>query len=75
VVVAPTADAQAMSMLAYADTELSSRYEPAQMTALGIYPGSWRQEDRDWLLESFGELRDFFEAAAARGSAVITCLV
>jgi hypothetical protein len=57
------------------DSELSSRYEPAQMTELGIYPGSWRPEDRDWLLESFGELREFFAAAAARGSAVITCLV
>jgi hypothetical protein len=57
------------------ETELRSRYEPERMTALGIYPGGWSAEDGDWLLESFGELRDFFGAAAGRGSAVLTCIV
>jgi hypothetical protein len=57
------------------ETELRSRYEPERMSALGIYPGGWSAEDGDWLLESFGELRDFFGAAAGRGSAVLTCIV
>jgi hypothetical protein len=56
------------------ETELRSRYEPERMSALGIYPGGWSAEDGDWLLESFGELRDFFGAAAG-GSAVLTCIV
>ncbi len=57
------------------DDEVAGRYEPARMTSLGLYPGGWESSDGEWLLEAFRELRDFFQDAAGRGHAVVTCLV
>ncbi len=57
------------------EDEVVGRYEPEPMTSLGIYPGGWESSDGEWLFEAFRELRDFFQEAAARGSAVVTCLV
>jgi Domain of unknown function (DUF1877) len=57
------------------ERELEARYDPERMSALGIYPGGWQTADREWLLQGFTGLRDFFRDAAARGCAVVTCLL
>jgi hypothetical protein len=57
------------------EQELIDRYEPAQLTARGVYPFGWEAEDGEWLFEGYRDLRDFFRGAAGRGNAVLTCLV
>jgi hypothetical protein len=60
--------------------ELTRRFDPERMTALGIYPDViWRRpEETDeplgFLLEAFGRLRAFTAAAAAAGDAVVVCV-
>jgi hypothetical protein len=70
---------QAVSMLAhfveFSPQELAELEPEPSSVSDPFYPGGWSAEDGDWLLESFGELRDFFGAAADRGSAVLTCIV
>jgi hypothetical protein len=56
------------------ETRAASRFDAAQMTRLGIYPG-WRQEGREQVIDAFRQLRDFYADAAANGSAIVTCLV
>ena len=56
------------------EAEMTARYDPAQMEKLGIYPGVWTGPDAQWLMREFRNLRAFF-AAAAKGFAVLTCLV
>lgn len=55
--------------------ELSSRYDPARMTALDIYPtGMWErdgQEGLDYALHYFKELVTFYHDAAERGDAMV----
>jgi hypothetical protein len=55
--------------------EAAARYDSARMSDLGIYPGGWDEEGRDWLLDALDELRAFFVAVAATGDAIVTCLV
>jgi len=58
------------------ETEAAARFDPTTMSRLRIYPG-WRagDEDREWLLDAFRRLREFYANAAAQGRAVVTCLV
>jgi hypothetical protein len=44
------------------------------MTQLGIYPGGWETDDRDWLIEAFHTLRDFYAAASEAKEAVVTLI-
>jgi len=46
------------------------------MSQLQIYPG-WRagDQEKEWLMDAFRRLRDFYASAAAHGRAIITCLV
>jgi hypothetical protein len=46
------------------------------MSQLQIYPG-WQagNQDKQWLMDAFQRLRDFYFTAAAQGRAIITCLV
>ena len=58
------------------EAEAATRFDPATMSRLQIYPG-WRagEQDREWLMDAFERLRDFYASAAAQGRAVVTCLV
>jgi len=58
------------------ESEAAARFDSAKMSQLQIYPG-WRDgnQDRDWLMDAFRRLRDFYSSAAAQGRAVVTCLV
>jgi hypothetical protein len=57
--------------------ELDSRYDPARMAALDIYPAIWRageggsDEARDWLLDCYESLKQFVSRAAAAGDGVL----
>jgi hypothetical protein len=52
-----------------------ARFDPAQMSSLSIYPGHWVDDDRAWLEDAVARMTSFFTDAAARGSAVVACLV
>jgi Domain of unknown function (DUF1877) len=58
------------------EAEAAARFDPARMSQLQIYPG-WRagDEDKEWLMDAFQRLRDFYLSAATRGRVIITCLV
>jgi hypothetical protein len=58
------------------ETEAAARFDPAKMSQLHIYPG-WRagEQDKEWLMDAFQRLRDFYSSTAAQGRAIITCLV
>jgi hypothetical protein len=57
------------------ETVMKARFDPARMTAAGIYPGRWNQGELNCLMESFRELCEFFTAATRKQFAIITCIV
>ncbi|HLI79689.1 MAG TPA: DUF1877 family protein [Candidatus Binataceae bacterium] len=57
------------------EAEMTRRFDPAQMTRLGIYPNGWSGPDGQWLLREFRNLRAFYADAATKGIAMVTCLV
>jgi hypothetical protein len=65
---------------ALGDDEVARRFDPARMTALGIYPEViWQRPEesdgpRAFVLDAFAELRTFIAAAAERGDAVVVCV-
>jgi Domain of unknown function (DUF1877) len=62
--------------LAAALAEAEPQFDPERMNELEIYPFGWDEPDaRDWIMTSFRELRDFYAGAAAKGRAIVTCLV
>ena len=76
-----TAD-QVKEMAAYFQAtpaeHLATHYDPADMTAAGLY-GSWADEDKAedslrWLQFEYKGLAGFFEAAATAGDAIITMI-
>jgi hypothetical protein len=58
------------------ESEAIARFDSAKMSQLQIYPG-WRagEQDKEWLMNAFQQLRNFYSSAAAQGRAIITCLV
>src|SRR5262245_43382595 len=58
------------------EAEAAARFDPAKMSQLHIYPG-WQpgNQDKEWLMDAFQRLRDFYSSAATQGPAIITCLV
>jgi hypothetical protein len=57
------------------EAEMTARFDPAQMANLGIYPGQFdAADDRQWLMDAFQKLRQFYVDASAASLAVITCL-
>ena len=56
------------------EQEMPARFDAAAMTQLGIYPGVWEADDRDWLIEAFHTVRDFYVAASQAEQAVVTLL-
>jgi hypothetical protein len=57
------------------EAEMKARFDPARLSHMGIYPGGWDSKSADWLLGEFRMLRDFYGAAAGKGSAVVACIV
>ena len=58
------------------ESEAAARFDSGRMTQLQIYPG-WRdgERDKEWLIDAFQRLRDFYVSAAAQGRAIVTCLL
>ena len=57
------------------EAEMEARFDPDQMMQLGIYPVQFDDpDDRDWLMDAFRELRQFYVDASAAGVAVVTCI-
>lgn len=53
----------------------ASRFDSAKMSQLQIYPGWSGEQDKEWVMDAFRRLRDFYASAAANGRAVVTSLV
>jgi hypothetical protein len=56
------------------EAQMAARWDPDQMTALGIYPAVFEPDDEKWLMDAFRDLRKFYVDAAAGNLAVVTCL-
>jgi len=58
------------------ESEAAALFDSGRMTQLQIYPG-WRdgEQDKEWLIDAFQRLRDFYVSAAAQGRAIVTCLL
>jgi hypothetical protein len=57
------------------EAEMDARWDPDKMASLGIYPGQFvAAEDRQWLMDAFRQLRQFYVDASAANCAVVTCL-
>lgn len=60
------------------EVELRQRYDPPRMTALQIYPEIWDPGDDDeqveYLVQAFDELRAFMVAARDTGDGVVICV-
>ncbi|HET7346504.1 MAG TPA: YfbM family protein [Acidobacteriaceae bacterium] len=57
------------------ESEAAARFDPAKMSQMEIYPGWSDEQDKEWLMDAFRRLRDFYASAAAQGRAVVTSLV
>ena len=57
------------------EAEAAARFDSAKMSELQIYPGWSGEQDKEWVMDSFRRLRDFYASAAAKGRAVVTSLV
>jgi hypothetical protein len=60
---------------------LRARFDPKMMSVAQIYPKGWddrdgegNEEDANWLLSAFDDVREFYAAAASRGSGVLIYL-
>lgn len=56
------------------EAALHTRFDAAAMTQMGIYPGVWEADDRDWLIDAFHTVRSFYAAASQAEQAVITVI-
>ena len=56
------------------EAEMTARFDPAQMANLGIYPGGFDAADKQWLMDAFQQLRQFYVDASAANLAVVTCI-
>ena len=56
------------------ETVLATRFDTADMTQMHVYPGTWEDDDRDWLIEAFRKLRAFYKDAGAANRAVVTVI-
>jgi hypothetical protein len=57
------------------EAEAAARFDPAKMSQMEIYPGWSGDQDKEWLMDAFRRLRDFYANAAANGRAIVTSLV
>jgi len=62
-------------LAAFTAEEVKTRYNPAKMTELSIYPGVWEKEDGqifEYLLEWFLEVKQIYATASSEKQAIIT---
>lgn len=61
-------------LAAITPAELKRRFDPAKMTALGIYPGIWDEGDAafEYVATGFATVQELYAEAARRGEALIT---
>jgi len=60
---------------AISEQDLRARFNPARMNQLEIYPGNWEEEDNlEWLIDAFRDVKIYFRAAAREGQAMILYL-
>jgi len=55
-------------------SQLKANYDSAKMNELELYPNNWDDEDINFLLPYFEQLKKFYAKAAANNQAVITYL-
>jgi hypothetical protein len=67
----------AAALAAVTEQELRDRFDPRAMDASQVYPASgWSaEEDLDWLLSAFEQLKDFYRSVARRGNAVLLSVI
>ena len=57
------------------EAEMEARFDADQMMQLGIYPVQFDDpDDREWLMDEFRRLQQFYLDASAAGLAVVTCI-
>jgi hypothetical protein len=56
------------------EAEMIARFDPAAMERVGIYPSGFQANDRDWLMDEFRRLRQFYVDASAAKLAVVAVL-
>jgi hypothetical protein len=57
------------------EAEMIARFDPARMMQLSIYPNGWETAgEREWLLDAFRQLRDFYRESAIGSFAVVTAI-
>jgi len=56
------------------EAEMMARWDPARMEQLGIYPAGFQPDDKQWLMDAFRDLRQFYVDASAAKLCVVTCL-
>lgn len=61
-------------LAAISRAELKRRFDPARMTALGIYPNIWDEGDDafDYVADGFKTVQELYAEAAQRGEGLIT---
>lgn len=57
------------------EAEAAARFDSGKMSQLQIYPGWSGEQDKEWVMDAFRRLRDFYGSAAENGRAVVTSLV
>lgn len=64
--------AASAALKALSDDELKSRFDAKAFEKVDIYPvGTWDSNDIDWLLNSFRNVKDFFDKAAVSGEVIL----
>lgn len=66
--------AAASAIASISGEALWSRFDEQAFAAAEIYPQGWSQVDKDYLVEHYETLREFFSFAAAEGDAMIVYL-
>ena len=57
------------------DEILKSKINGTEMSEIGIYPQIWTEsESHKFLIDSFGEFKEFYKKAAESNEAIITCI-
>jgi hypothetical protein len=55
---------------------LGSRYDADALNAADVYPGGWEdEENRQWLIDAYTDVLDFYRGVAARGNAMLLYLI
>ena len=63
------------ALVELSEEEVASKYDGNKMAALNIYPSNWEsEEEKEYLMEYFIEVKSIYAQAAENGEAIITFL-